>query len=300
MSRLIRAFTEIRRLSGPSLVINLSTRLGLMTDGLLVQVILGSPQVTILALTQRLATMAQGQLQGIGGSAWAGLAELHARGEHVMFNRSLIGLTRLVAILGMVALGPIVAFNDSFLALWVGSERNGGGAIIIIAAINALLIAFLTIWGWCVTGTGHAPRLMWMAITSAMINLLGSVIFTKTLGVIGPLLGTTVAFLSVNMWYLPKLLREYFGTSLRSLALAVFKPLAWGIPGTIGLWYVAHWMPPRGWIVLALEMGGSALLLLTLAARVILGPRERALWKYRIMGAIPRLRPQGLGPMDAN
>ena len=295
-----RAFTEIRRLSGPSLVINLSSRLGLMTDGLLVQVILGSPQVTLLALTQRLATMAQSQLQGIGGSAWAGLAELHARGEHVMFNRSLIELTRLVAILGIVALGPIIAFNDSFLSLWVGPERNGGSAIIIVAAINALLIAFVTIWGWCVTGTGHAPRLMWMSITSALVNILGSVVFTKTLGVIGPLLGTTVAFLSVNMWYLPKLLREYFGTSLQSLAWAVFKPLAWGIPGTIGLWYMAHWMPPRGWIVLALEMGISALLFLVFAARVFFGPKERALWRLRIVGAIPRLRMRGLGPMDAN
>jgi len=294
-----KANASLRRLSGPTLLMNVASRVSLMTDGLLVGAIMGSKFVTILSLTQRLATMAQSQLQGIGGSAWAGLAELHARGERFTFNRSLIELTRMAAILGVSALGPIVAFNGSFLALWVGKARNGGDVVVLVAAINALLLSLLTLWGWCITGTGHAPRLVRMSLISAVINLGASVFFTYNLGVVGPLLGTTTAFVCVNTWYLPKLLREYFGTSLRELTLAAITPVALGAPMTLMLWYVAESLLPQpGWIALIFEMGVSAVVFLVIATRFLLRPADRALWRRRIIGALPQFHGQSLDPID--
>ena len=294
-----KAVASLRKLSGSTLFMNVANRISLMTDGLLVGVILGSSSVTILSLTQRLATMAQSQLQGIGGSAWAGLAELNARGEKVTFNRSLIELTRMAAILGTAALGPILVFNRSFMALWVGSAKNGGDLVVLVAVINAFLLSLLSLWGWCITGTGHAPRLVRMSIISAVINLTASVIFTYNLGVVGPLLGTTTAFMSVNIWYIPILLREYFGTSLRKLIWAALSPVVLGAPTTLALWYAVRWLTPRpGWIMLAMEMGVSAVFYLIIATGFLLGPADRALWRRRIVGAIPQFRGQNFDPID--
>jgi O-antigen/teichoic acid export membrane protein len=197
----------------------------------------------------------------------------------------------------MSALGPIVAFNGSFLTLWV--QRGGSDVVVLVAAINAFLLSLLTLWGWCITGTGHAPRLVRMSLISAAINLVASVSFTYTLGVVGPLLGTTTAFICVNIWYLPKLLREYFGTSLRELILAAVTPVALGAPMTLVLWYVVRWLLPKpGWIVLMLEMSVSAMAYLIIATGFLLGPADRALWRRRIIGALPQFRGQSLDPID--
>ena len=288
------ASSALRRLSGPNLLMNLASRISLMTDGLVVLLILGEKAVTVLYLTQRLIIMVQAQLQGVGGSAWAGLADLHARGERDTFNRRLVELTRLVAILGVAALGPIIAFNGRFLALWVGTSRNGGDLMALAAGVNALMLATLALWGWCLTGTGHAPQLVRPSLASAAINLSASVGLTYALGVAGPLLGTTTAFLAVNLWYLPVLLHKYFGTSLRDLFRAVIVPLAFGIPATFLLWLLVRSSPPPRWIPLALEMGGSALLYLSFAARFLLAPEDRLIWRRRLSGAIPRFRVRAL------
>src|SRR5262249_19138538 len=60
----------ILRLSGPTLAVNVSSRLGLTTDALVVSAVLGSGAVTTLFVTQRLAALAQLQLLSIGNASW--------------------------------------------------------------------------------------------------------------------------------------------------------------------------------------------------------------------------------------
>ena len=125
-------------LSTPALALSLCGRLGLLTDDLVIGSILGTAAVTRLFFTQRLAVAAQSLLQGVGGATWAALAELHARGEREIFNRRLIELTGVVGVLSAAALGPIVAYNHHFFALWVRPGlAYGGDLVIAVAAANA-------------------------------------------------------------------------------------------------------------------------------------------------------------------
>jgi hypothetical protein len=99
-----------------------------------------------------------------------------------------------------------------------------------------------------------------------------------------------VANLTISLWWLPLLVRQEFGVPLRSLFWAVARPLAWGLPFGVVLWWAARSHRPWGWPGLAAEMGGAALVFLAFGYAAILSPTDRALWRMRLEGM---LRPRG-------
>jgi O-antigen/teichoic acid export membrane protein len=257
-----------------------------MSDNLIAGGFLGPAMVASLYTTVRLAGLAQGQLQAIGVASWAGLAELHAQGSRDIFNRRLIELTTLVAVLGLAALGPIAAYSRHFINLWVGPRLFGGELVVVVAVINAFLLGLLNLWGWCFSGTGQVRRVVAPSVVATVINLAASLFLTWRLGLVGPVLGTLVANLTISIWWLPLLMRRVFGIAPSTLIWAVVWPLVWGVPYALGLWWIAHVHQPWGWVGLFAEMGIAALAFLVLSSVAILSPTDRALWRLRLVGLL--------------
>ena len=272
---------ELWKLNWSTFTLNLSGRLGLFTDNIIISYSLSPATVVPFFVTQRLATLAQTQIQGIGNATWAALADLHAKGETEKFNARLIELTRLVAVMGVTLMVAIAAYNHHFIRLWVGENRFAGDGVTLLATYNGLLLGLLSLWGWCFSGTGNQPKLVRTTALSAGINFLASILCTHFFGIIGPLLGTFIAFTTVSLWQLPLLMREVFGTSLRQLFWAVAQPLAAGIAYGLAVWYIAKSHTPWGWIGLGTEMSLAALIYLLIAWLLVLNEYERKQWSDR-------------------
>lgn len=279
-------------LSWPTLVLQFAGRINLQTDSIILNRVLGASAVTSLFFTQKLAQMAQAQLANVGTACWAGLADLYHRGEHETFRRRLLELLRLVTILGCAAVGPIVAYNRHFVSLWMGpdwvSALYGGDLVTLAAGANALLLPLISLCGWCITGTGRVRLLVVPSIISAVLNLSLSIVFAYYVGIAGPLLGTTATVLGFSMWVNSAMIRRTFGIPMRSMARSVAAPLAWGLPYTAALWWLARSQPRVGWIGLAAQMGLASLGFLALAAAFLLTPGERAAWRARLGGVSSR------------
>jgi O-antigen/teichoic acid export membrane protein len=277
-------------LSLPTLLIHLSGRISYLTDEMVIGKILGAERVTSLFNTQRLAVQGQMVLQSVGNAVWAGLAELHARGDLKTFNHRLIELSRLVGVLGVAGLGPVVAYNRAFVARWLrlaDPGTYGGDLVAVVAAVNVYFLAEMSLWTWCFSGTGRVRRVVPIAVVGAAANLMMSVLLTQAIGLVGPLLGTTVAVLPVVLWVLPARLHSDFGTPRGALARSILGPLVWGVLSTAGLWYVARWQAPTTYPGLALGMGLSALASLAVSAAVVVTPEERRQWRQRLRGLRP-------------
>lgn len=276
-------------LSLPTLAINASGRVGLLTDNLVVGALLGTESVASFFFTQRLVNIGQGVLQAVGTSSWAALAELHAQGERATFNRRLIEISRLVAIFAAAGLAPVVAFNEDFLRIWMkGTVPYAGDVVTILAAINVAMLAELSLWVWCFTATGRIGTVVVPTIIGAILNLVVSVVMTRKLGLPGPLIGTTVAFTGISLWLFPILLRRVYGTSLRELAWALVPSALLGTAAVIALRGVVRgWYPPSGWISLIAVVAGSGLTILVLAV-MMLPAEERHLWSQRFRAFRPR------------
>jgi O-antigen/teichoic acid export membrane protein len=283
-------------LSWPTLILQFSGRINLQTDSIVLSRVIDANAVAVLYFSARLAQMAQQQLVNVGSACWAGMADLHHRGEHETFRRRLLELFQLVTILGIASVGPIVAYSHHFLALWVGPELDGGDLVALAAGANALLVPLVSLSGWCIAGTGRVRMLAGPAMISSAINLSSSILLARLVGVAGPLLGTTVTMLVIGSWFHPWLLRRVFGVSLRSLARSVVVPLAWGLPYVAAWWWLAASQARLGWLGLAVQMTASACGFLALASAVVLNADERATWRSRLGAFLGRIR--GLIPRE--
>lgn len=284
----------LRELSGPSLWMNLTGRVGLLSDNLIVGNILGLRMVTSLVNTQKLVLMGQSLLIAVGGASWAALAELHAQGEHETFNRRVIEMTRMVTVIALIGLVPVVAYNRDFFRIWLGPGRPYGGDLVTaLAALNAVLLATQSLWCWCFTATGKIRSVVPQVTAAAVVNIVTSVVMTRLLGLPGPLIGSTAAFLGVGIWAMPWLLHTTFGTPPGPLAKALGVPLAVGVGAAWALRELVKLHPPTGWAGLTAGMSLSALVMLGLCVTLLLTPDDRALWRLRIAGLMGGRRRAG-------
>ncbi len=277
-------------LNVPNLVLHLAGRVGLLTDNVIVSFYLGPAAVVPFLITQRLASLAQMQIQAVGGSTWAALADLHTQGARDEFNTRLVDLTKIVVIVGLTVMIPITAYNAHFVTLWMGADRFGGWAVNLLAAANGLLRGVLFLWESCFMGTGTFPKLVRLSIFGTLVNGGISLVATHQLGMIGPLLGTFISAIALYAWLLPRLLHSVFGTSPRQLFWAIAQPLKVGIPYAVVVIGVAASHTPYGWLGLAGEMGCVALLYLVLVWHLVLNPQERLVWGQRLSGMMAQIR----------
>ena len=271
----------IWNLNRPSFAFNICSQVSYLTDNIIIGALMSPALIVPFFVTQRLAALTQRELQGIGNASWAALVELHAQRQTESFNRRLIELTRLVAILGASGLVPIIAYNHCFVTFWVGARRYGGDGVTIVAAINAFLLAVFSLWTWCISGTGRVARLMPGLVIQTIINVSGSLILTLKFGLIGPLLGSLAGFLAVSSWYLPLLLHRLFETAIAELMRAALVPLISAVPFGAVLWQLSRTFPPRGWVELAGEMSLAAAAHLAAWWLVGINTIEKELWRRR-------------------
>jgi O-antigen/teichoic acid export membrane protein len=279
---------QLWQLNRSTFILKLSGQLSLFTDNIIISYVLNPATVVPFFITQRLSSLVQSQLQGIGNASWAALADLYTKGERQKFNDRVIELTRLVSLMGCICMTPIVAYNHYFIGLWVGSERFGGDLLTILAACNGIFQGLLSLWGWCFSGTGQQAKLVRPNIIATTVNLILSVTCTYFLGLIGPLLGTFIAFTTVSIWQLPLVMQTAFGMSLRQLFLAATKPLIVGVPYATLVWWIANNHTPWGWFGLATEMGITVVLFAGLAWLLILSELERIGWRERFGNLVNR------------
>ncbi len=274
----------------PAFFFNLSGRVGLMSDNIVLAAIAGPLAVAPFFLTQRLIVIAQGQLQGLGNSAWAGLVQLHYRNERVLFETRVLELTGMVSGLGFAGLVPLGAFNEPFITRWLGPTAYGGHAVTLLACTNGWLQALFSLWGWLITGTGEVRRWLPYALMFTCVNLVASIAATFWFGLPGPLLGTLVSFVAVQSWAMPKVLQSIFGLSWRKLWGAALRPVLWGAPFAVFCVWFARRFPPAGWLSLSAEMAATGILGLALWWKLSLDAAMRLQWKTRFAMMLGRSR----------
>ena len=279
-------------LSWPTLLINVAGRLAVLTDNIIIGMILGTEAVTALYFTQRLAVAAQSLAQGVGQATWAPLAELHTLGRRELLERRLMEVSELIAVISIALLAPIAAFNHHFFTLWVldSSLPYGGIAVVLAASVNAFLLAEFSLWNWCLTAAGQARSIAAQAVASSFVNVVASVLLTRGLGIIGPLLGTTAGFLAVTIWSLPRLLEAKMGVSSRRIVAASLRPWLWGLPYAAVLLAMSQAQERLGWTRLLLESSAGSLGFVIIAFYFVIAPSTRVDWQERLKSVAGSIR----------
>jgi O-antigen/teichoic acid export membrane protein len=273
--------SELWLLRKPTAISNMCSRAGLMSDSMIISLLVNTSSVTAFYMTQRLINVIQGQLFNVGNSSWAALTDLHHQGQRQVVEDKLIELTRLMVVFGLVMLGPIVAFNRFFISRWVGAEQYGGDLLTLVFVLNSIGLALIALWSWIFGSTGKAEKILKPYLVFAFVNILSSLIFTRTFGLIGPALGTLTALLTVSLWALPMGLKREFGIRLRRTAFAVVSPAIILAPAIAAFWWMGLKIAPSGWVSILGLMFVSLVVLAGLAWFAVLTVEEKAHWRRR-------------------
>jgi O-antigen/teichoic acid export membrane protein len=274
---------QMWQLNKSTFILRISNQLSLFTDNIIIAYVMSPAMVIPFFITQKLTNLIQYQIQGVGHSSWATLAELYTQGKQEEFNDLTIKLTRVVTLMGSTLMIPIVGYNHYFIQLWVGTNRFGGDVLTILSACNGILLGILSLWIWLFTGTGMQSKVVRLNVVATIVNFTLSLICTHVFGIVGPLMGTFISSVVVSIWRLPLIMRTVFNISLDRLLAAAIKPLIVGIPYTGLIWWIANNHVPWGWPGLAFEMGLTIIVYIVLAWLLVLNKLEREDWKNRIV-----------------
>lgn len=109
---------------------------------------------------------------------------------------------------GISAIGLFVALDD-FIILWVGENYQFNHKITVVLIINFYLMGLSGIYNVLRSTYGLFTQGMLRPLISSIINLIASLILVNYLGILGVFLGTTIAFLSINIWYDPYIVYKH-------------------------------------------------------------------------------------------
>lgn len=185
-------------------------RISLFSDNIIITFILGAKSVTAFYLTQRLAQILQQQLQNISSSAWPALGELYYQNQKDVLSMRIVQLTEVTAASSGVALGTLVIMNKSFMYLWTGEETYSGDTTTYLACLNGGLFAITSLWGWCFAAINRTDKVTPVLFVQALVNIIGSFVFTYMVGINGPLYGTLLGVGFIAIWWLGKIVAETF------------------------------------------------------------------------------------------
>jgi len=187
------------------------------------------------------------QIQGVGNSIWASLGELYHSKDYDKFNHHVVLISKIIATFSFAILFPLCFLNQSFISLWVGTDLFAGLLFTVVACTNAYFTAVLTFWGWLFSSAAKIDQISKLSLYNAFINITLSFLFTKWLGVIGPILGTFVA--NLLFAYVAVLLKtnRCFNIPRRLLVSSSLSPLAWIIVLGPVFYYGRHALENLSW-----------------------------------------------------
>lgn len=286
-------FKQLRHLQKHQFINDLSGKICLMADNMVVAFFLGPATVTSFFVTQRVGLILQTQLQGLSNATWPMLASYIHEKKWDLFSRQLLGLMRITSAMACASLLTFALYNQSFISLWVGPSQYGGHLLSFAVALSAYFLSLLGLWGWAFTSGGLVWALTPMMITQALVNFIFSVALTKIFLQAGPVLGTLAAYLFIALPWMAGLLKKHFSLSYSTLMIHSFWPLIPNSLLALALFKCYQFYPqfyPHTWLGLCLQSATVASILLFLNSFMVCQKEERQMLVEMLKKITQRLK----------
>lgn len=181
--------------------------------------------------------------------------------RRVLFEISLLA----IAVYGLVSV-VLVLWLDDAIGLWLGENFKLGSVIVIAMVANFYAVGVMAPISSFRAATGMFRRTRYVLLATSVLNILLSIIFGVSWGVVGIIFATLAARFFTNMWYEPFVLfRQHLGGGLaRYAALHVLGLVAIATAVSSSMLLIPVGGSVGGSVLRGLSGVGVAVLLLTL------------------------------------
>jgi O-antigen/teichoic acid export membrane protein len=216
--------------------------------------------------------------------AHAGALDDRKRIRDALTESILLSRAALVA-----ALITFVAFGQSLLTLWLGTVPGNTNAVLTILVLGAIVSAPGHSCFVFLSGIGKLNYLLAGASLAAVGNLALSILLTWQLGVIGPALGTLLAWTVWQLLLLPRYVGRLVDMPWHQLSAAGLRVLA--VPAfaaSVTAWVLRHGL---AWGTPGESLAGSLITALVYGAILVatLGAERRTRYLKLTRGAVGRV-----------
>ncbi|MBA3841358.1 MAG: polysaccharide biosynthesis C-terminal domain-containing protein [Actinobacteria bacterium] len=140
-----------------------------------------------------------------------------------------IFLTRAILILALILL---LAFGSPLLHLWLGAVPRGANMVLVLFVLGAIISAPGYTCFVFLTGMDRLGLILVGTVSAAVANLSLSALFTWKFGIIGPVLGSIIAWTVWDMLILPRRVASEFHIPWLPTSFGGFRDLS--LPATAG------------------------------------------------------------------
>ncbi|HEV7842470.1 MAG TPA: oligosaccharide flippase family protein [Pyrinomonadaceae bacterium] len=273
--------TEAREIFGWSWQLflnNIAVAIIYQTDNLVVASGVGLAAVTIYTLTSRLPMYAMPLIFTLGDSCHPGAFELYEQGKLDRLREVYVRVMRLTAAAGLTVAVVALAFNESFMRLWVGPGNFGGMELTAIFVFIMFYRVMMQVASIVVISSGRMKGVVMMSLAEAVLNLILSVWWVRHYGIVGVAMGTATAGILTSGWYVIRFTaRELRMNLLDYVGRGIIPPLLCAIPSAALAFALVHFYPATSWVRLFIEAGAVGTIYALFYLVIGLTAEERAM-----------------------
>jgi O-antigen/teichoic acid export membrane protein len=194
---------SLLKFGGPFQVLKIANLVSTSTDNIIIASILGASSVTIYVFTGKLAFLFAVFLVGVLPSIlFPSVAQLFELDDKKKIARLYIKLSNLAIRSGLLMGSIYFVINELFVDLWVGPENYGGPELTTIFVIWIILESFIRGITNIIYASGDLHGLTIVSFFEAVLNIILTLYFIETLGLLGVVLGTVLSRVA-TFFYVP-------------------------------------------------------------------------------------------------
>jgi O-antigen/teichoic acid export membrane protein len=196
----------------------------LQTDNIVIASTLGPSTIPNYQAVAKIVTILMTLSMMLVSTSVPLISQAHARGDidsilHLLSRSLRFGLSVIVILASFIA-----SFTDRFIAAWLGPGHFVGFPVVWVLLGVMVLEMHHQAMGATTMATGRIPFLR-PALLAGIINIAVSIVLARHYGLIGVVLGTMIAQVTTNNWYVPwytmRLFHMSFARHLRYVVLPV-------------------------------------------------------------------------------
>ncbi len=168
-------------------------------DSVVVAAVLGAADAAIFAIAARLFSLIYGTLSLAGQQMWPAMSEALARGDlewvRRRFRHSLVVVGGVAAASSVV----LVAIGPTFTRLWVGEDLVPPTSLFLALGVWTVYLTMIVQYSYLLMVAQKIWLLALLGVVVGATNLLVSIILTRDIGLVGPVIGNLVSAASIQL-----------------------------------------------------------------------------------------------------
>jgi O-antigen/teichoic acid export membrane protein len=282
--------TEVTSFSVYMFVLDWSAKLNYSSDTLVIGAMLDTTAVAVWTVGLRLSQVAQQLTSQLSSALFPVVVDSDASQRQDRLQIILLEGTKLSLAFAVPLCVGVIMLAAPLIRSWVGA---GFAASVlptqILVAVVLVRISTASA-ALILRGAGQHRLLTYTNLTTAVVNILLTVVLIRPFGLIGVALGTMIPVTLASALVLYPAACRRVGLPVTQPVVQAMWPPLWPAAGMVAALWLGRRIPPTNLFEVALHLAVGGLIYATLFGGVAIRPEERRLYWMKLRDLIPHSR----------